>query len=426
MSTSNTLRRALAVLAFLLVVSPAYALAQPSDSALYYEVPADRSVTLLDVARTTLGSAQRWQEIIVLNPDLVRPDGKPPIATDRLPAGAAILLPTNAVAGDAQVRTHPSAPAGTQDRPPADAVRPRGQKTFLGMSLAVAISVCGGVVLLLGGAVTFLLVRRKNRKPRPAAAPVSTSDPKPRLVLDRALRHLVLSGSPLPQVYGAVVGPDRVSLRLTPPQRQVAHPWRIREDGAVWEAATWQLDPTTPTVPPPFPLLVSVGTIGGEWTAVNLGRAPGLVALTGATRDAEQAASALLEQVAADPGVGITVIGRVPRTRIAPGRVRVLPSAAELVDARREDNPDVTGMLDRRWMAAPSRLSRHLVLVNGPVPAADLDRLGALAASPDLTSAVLVVGDVPTAAWRFGVGEDGVLDIGVLGLELDSAAKSEA
>lgn len=422
MSTSNLLRRALVVLAFLLVLAPASALAQPDGQALYYEVPADRSVTLLDVARTTLGSAQRWQEIVGLNPDLVRPDGRPPTANDRLPAGSVILLPADAKPGDAAVSTRSSTPPS---RAPANAVQPQARKTFLGMPVVVAISVGCGVLLLGAGAAAFLLLRRKGRKPKPAAAVVSVSDPKPRIVLDRALRHLAVSGTPLPQIYGAVVGPDRVSLRLTPPQPQVTHPWRTREEGAVWEAPTWQLDPTTPNVPPPFPLLVSVGTIGGEWTAVNLGRAPGLVALTGEPTATAQAASVLLEQIAADPGVGITVIGRPPKARVAPGRLRVLPNAGDLLGARQERNPDVTGMLDRDWMAGPPRLGRHLVLVNGPVPAADLERLGALAASADPASAVLVVGDVPTAAWRFGVAENGALDIGVLGLELDSAATSE-
>ncbi|MEV6711541.1 hypothetical protein AB0M48_05780 [Lentzea sp. NPDC051208] len=410
------------MLALLFLIAPASALAQPDEPVLYYEVPTDRSVTLQDVARTTLGNAQRWQEIVALNPDLVRPDGKAPAANDRLPAGAAILLPADARSGAPGVGTRPGPP----DRAPATIVQPQAENTFLGLPVLVAISAGGGVLLLAAGGVTWFLLRRKRRKPKPATAPVSASGPKPRLVLDRALRHLRVSGSPLPQIYAAVVGPDRVSLRLTPPQQQAAHPWRTREDGAVWEAPTWQLDPTTPNVPHPFPLLVSMGTIGGEWTAVNLGRAPGLVALTGEPGDTAQAAAALLEQVAADPGVAIIVIGRMPKARIAPGRVQVLSSTAGLLDARQERNADVTGMLGRDWVAAPSRLARHFVLVNGPVPIDHLERLGAVAASPDPSGAVLVVGDVPTAAWRFGVGADGVLDIGVLGLELDSAAKSEA
>lgn len=421
--TLKFVRRVLAVLAFLIVVSPVSALAQPEKSVPYYEVPDNRSVTLQDVARTTLGDARRWREIVALNPNLVRPDGGRPNANDRLPAGLIIVLPGDAKSGEIRVGTPPSKP----NRAPSPNVQPQAQQTtFLGMPPLVAISVGGGVLLLVGGGVGFLLWRKRRKPKKPAAAPVAASDPQPRLVLDRALRYLAVSGSPLPQIYAAVVGPDRVSLRLTPPQTQVAHPWRIREEGAVWEAPTWQLDSTTPNVPPPFPLLVSVGTIGGEWTAVNLGRAPGLVALTGDPANAAQAAATLLEQVAADRGVAITVIGRAPRARIAPGRVRVLPSAGELLGVPQSGNPDVTGMLDLSWaMSRPNWLTRHLVLVNGPVSPADLERLGGLAAQPDPTSAVLVVGDTPTAAWRFGVGEDGALDIGVLGLELDSAITSK-
>jgi len=409
------------VLAALLVAAPASALAQPDEPVLYYDVPAGGSVTLLDIARTTLGSAQRWVDIAAINPDLVRADGKPVSANDRLPANAVILLPRGARSDDPAVETRSKAPSST----PITAVEPP-ETTVLGMPVVVASSVGGGALLLVAGGATWFLVARKRRKPKPAVAPASASDPKPRLLLDRALRHLVVSGTPLPQIYGAVVGPDRVSLRLTPPQPQVAHPWRTREEGAVWEAPTWQLDPTTPNVPPPFLLLVSVGTIGGEWTAVNLGRAPGLVAFTGEADDALKAAGVLLEQVAVDPGVGITVIGRLPKTRIAPGRVRVVQSAGELLGGgRQERNPDVTGMLDRSRLPGRNQPARLLVLVNGPVPVADLERLAALASSPDPTSAVLVIGDVPTAAWRFGVAPDGALDVGVLGLELDSAATSE-
>jgi hypothetical protein len=452
MSTSNSTHghrkslvwRTIAALVLgLIVLAPVHAVAaQPDKPVPYYVVPADKQVTLKDVARTTLGDERRWQEILTLNTGREQPDGGAVTGSDGLRPGWVLVLPPDARSGEIRIGAPPTRtrnpPAGGQQtgrgQAPVEAgqapPRPVERVTFLGMEPAVAASVGGGALLVVGGAVTgFLLWRR--RKPKPVSQSAVT-DPVPKMVVDRALRHIAAGGGPLPQIYGAIVGPDRVSLRLTPPLAQVPHPWRTREEGAVWEAPSWQLDPTTPNVPPPFPLLVAVGTIGGEWTAVNLGRAPGLVSLTGSTSGIAQAAAAILEQVAADPATEITVIGRPPsRARIAPGRVRVLSSVTDLLGTNRIPNPNVTGMLTAGWGAPgalPGPLERHFVLVNGPVPPADLDLLGEVAGLPGSSGAALVVGDAATAAWRFAAAEDGSLDISVLGLELDSGepAVSEA
>jgi hypothetical protein len=408
----------------LLVLAPATVAAQQPVP--YYVVPSENE-TLRDVARKTLGDEKRWREILRLNTGWEQPDGGVVTGPDDLRPGWVLVLPPDARSGEIRIGAPPTRtrqPEPQPENPPQQ--EPVEQTTFLGMTPVVAASAGGGVLLVLGGGVTALLLWRR-RKAKPLRQPV-VSDGQPKVVLDRALRHLAAGGGPLPQIYGVVVGLDRVSLRLTPPLAQVPHPWRTREDGAVWEAPTWQLDTNVPNVPTPFPLLVGVGTIGGEWTAVNLSRAPGLVAVTGNTIDATTAVTAMLEQVADDPGIAITVIGRPPRVRTAPGRVRVLASVVELLGTSSIPRANVTGMLSGVWGSPgglPGPLERHLVLVNGAVPPAELELLGEVAALPGNSGAVLVVGDAAGAAWRFAAGQDGALDISVLGLRLDSAAVSE-
>jgi len=55
-------------------------------------------------------------------------------------------------------------------------------------------------------------------------------------------------------------------------------------------------------------------------------------------------------------------------------------------------------------------------VLSGPPTADELARLDALTAGGRTPVAVLCVGDVPGAAWRFHVDAAGVLDLGVLGL----------
>ncbi|MBM0274773.1 hypothetical protein JM949_04580 [Micromonospora sp. STR1s_6] len=161
-----------------------------------------------------------------------------------------------------------------------------------------------------------------------------------------------------------------------------------------------------------LPLLATVGTVGGELAVVNLGRAPGIVALGGDRTTALRIAGAFLDDVSRDPAaatVAITVVGPPPQLWLLPGRIRVTTDVRDAV-------PPVDGAVDA---SPPGGLRDHLVLVTAAIPPADLERLGALATVSGNSAAVLVVGEAPNAAWRFEAGSDGSLDVGVLGLDLD-------
>ncbi|MFC0109611.1 hypothetical protein [Kibdelosporangium aridum] len=408
----------------LLVFAPASALAA-QDPVPYYVVPgkpgqpSDRN--LFDVAGTTLGDPNRWPEIFELNVGRVQPDGSTLGNPGELRSGWTLVLPKDARSGEIRIGPPPTA-RPLQPRVAAPVAVP--QETVFGLTPALALAIGGGVLLPAIVIVTVLLVRGRRR---PVRKPVVV-EPNSQLpaVLDRALRHIAVAGSPLPPMYAAVVGPDRLSLRLTPPLAQAPHPWRVKEDGAVWEAPIWQLDASTPDGPTPFPLLASVGTIGGEQTSVNLGRAPGIVAITGQPEDVDRAAMAVLKQIATNPGaagIAITIIGPPPSVQLPPGRVHVARTISEVIGASGMPVPDVTGMLSI-W-GGPGGIADsvggQLIVVTSPLTPPDLQLLAEFAVRSGNSGAVLVAGDFPAAAWRFEAGPDGAVDIGVLGLRLDSA-----
>lgn len=479
---ARALRFALAVVAgSLLVLAPAVAglaVAGPPDDTGTYVLPGEPGrtsrETLPDVAERTLGDRDRWPEILVLNRGRVQPDGRALTnRDDPLQAGWSLMLPEGARSGETQLEptretgraappqivTVPSVvipvPSRVDPAPPpvvpvpvvpAPAVA-GASGTLLGLSPVVWVT--GGAALLLGlfAAAAVLLLRRRGtsasprrgllesaagllrRRRRPAPPPWVGGDEysRERAVLDRALNQLPPAARPM--VFAAVVGPDRVSLRLTPAVPEAPPPWQAREQGAVWEAPNWQLD-AAPAAPEahPFPLLAPVGTIGGEWTAVDLGRAPGLIAFTGEPGDAERASGAVLAAVGSDPraaAIAITVVGPVPRAGLDLRRLQVAASLQDLpgVLTPHPVAPDVTGMLDNIWGEGPAagQLNRHLVVVTAPLASAELELLAAAAARSDNTAAVMLVGDHPNAVWRFGARADGTLDVGVLGLHLDEA-----
>ncbi|MFD0788653.1 hypothetical protein ACFQZ8_32455, partial [Micromonospora azadirachtae] len=168
-------------------------------------------------------------------------------------------------------------------------------------------------------------------------------------------------------MYAALIGPDRVSLRLAPALPDAPSPWQARQQGAIWEAPSWQLD-QKPDDSTELPLLATVGTVGGELAVVNMGRAPGIVALTGDRDAGMRIAGAFLDEISRHPAaasVAINVIGPPPPPLPVPERVRVtldlqtiLPPSDDGIDAAQRSGV----------------LRDHLVVVTAPIPPAELER----------------------------------------------------
>jgi hypothetical protein len=264
------------------------------------------------------------------------------------------------------------------------------------------------VVVLAVVLVVFVVLPARRSK----QAPQTTGF---RAVLDKALGQFA-SQPTQPPVYAAMVGPDRVSLRLSPVLPIAPPPWQARQDGAVWEAQNWQFN-GGPQPAGTLPLLVSVGTVGGELAAVNLGRAQGIVALTGEATAANKLAASMLDEVSAS-GANITVVGPVPPSHVPADRMRIVGDIRRipgLVTQPQPGDQHVTGARPTlNW------LRNHLVVVTAPLSPEAAENLSVNAASSDNTAAVVVVGDVPTAAWRFASGANGSLNADVLGLQLDT------
>jgi hypothetical protein len=377
----------LVVLVALLAVGTAVA----QSAVPYYVVPGkpgDRSdKTLTDISSLTLGTPSRWTEILELNKNRIQPDGRKLTDPKNLSAGWVLVLPKDASSGEIQIGQPPAPPA-------------------TGPDLVLILSIAGAVVLLLAaGGVVVLLVRRRpvrNAEPIPAAG-------RQQQILETALRNVVAADIPAPPIYAATVDSDRVVLRLAPPLPNAVPPWQAREEGSSWQAPIWQLDKSVPDAATPFPLFIDLGVTDGDWTAVNLGRAPGLVAIDGKQADVETA----LARVTAR-GLRITCIGRPLRIAGA----ETVASVRDLLGDGPLPNPNVTGML-AVWGAPgglPAELDHHLVLVTGDVPPPELDVLSELAARSGNSVAVLVLGDAPAAVWRLTVGPSGVLDGSSLGL----------
>ncbi|PWR11030.1 hypothetical protein DKT68_07070 [Micromonospora acroterricola] len=422
-----------ALVLLLLPLSPGTASAvEPSVP--YWVVPGEpgteSDLTLAGVADRVLGEARRAPELFELNKGRTQPDGL--ALTDPgqpIMAGWVFILPEGAVSGEIRIGTPPTVtptggqqPAGQQPGAPPGGGQPQpaapgtaqpaaqvddGETLILGLRPVTAALLIVGALLVLAVVVLVPILlgqrRRTAGSARPAPAPGS------RAVLDRALRQLATQAGQA-QVYAALLGPDRVSLRLAPALPEAPPPWQARQQGAIWEAPSWQLD-QNPDDTAGLPLLATVGTVGGELAVVNLGRAPGIVALTGDPAASMRVAGAFLDEIGRHPAaasVTISLVGTASPPWSVPERVRVV------TDARNVLVPAGNGAAHQS-----ETLRDHLVVVTTPIPPAELERLGALAAVSDGTAAVLVVGDAPNAAWRFEADADGSLDVGVLGLRLD-------
>ncbi|MEH0927166.1 hypothetical protein [Micromonospora sp. CPCC 205558] len=410
----------LAVVAALVLSIPGRADAvEPSVP--YWVVPgqpgAESDMTLPGVADRVLGDSRRWPEILELNQGRTQPDGG--ILTDPaqpIPAGWVLVLPEGATSGEIRVGPPPPARPNEGQQPQVPPVeRPRtGQSAAapaappvddgetIGLRPVTATLLGIGAALL--AVAVPLLIRRARRRAAEPARPA----PGSRQVLDRALRQIAAQASQ-PQVYAAMVGADRVSLRLAPALPDPPPPWRAREEGAIWEAPSWDLDQNVAGGDGGFPLLATVGTVGGELTVVNLGRAPGIIALTGEPAVARRLAGAFLGEISryAAASVAITVVGPPPEPWPVPERVRVVVDVHTVLGLPGDDAHEALALRD------------HLVVITAPLPADEWERLGAMAAASDGTAAVVVVGDSPNTVWRFESDANGALDVGVLGLHLD-------
>ncbi|MGN6608482.1 MAG: hypothetical protein ACTHMS_15915 [Jatrophihabitans sp.] len=253
--------------------------------------------------------------------------------------------------------------------------------------------------------------------------------------LDHALRALAaarrVQGRVLPQPVVAWVSDERVDLHLAggdagdPPA-----PWAVGESGA-WSAALDDTDRVVVAadVAAPFPALVAVGHDDGHDLFVDLEQAPGLVAVAGdldRARDLVTAMGVQLATSAWSDGARVTLVGFADGRDIAsldPAITAVDHLAPILADLEREheraarlrEQLGLDGVLAGRQLRRDAGWRPHLLVLSGPPTPDEVERLAAVVGTGRSQHAVLVVGDTRPARWRFVVGADGRLDLGVLG-----------
>jgi len=308
-----------------------------------------------------------------------------------------------------------------------------------------------GAELLAAGVLEALIaMRRRRSRGRRAGAPVPAldpdgaaaevgirlgADPGSAAFLDGALRTLAAGlgehDRPVPEIFAARLTAERLELHLAVPARQAPAPFTAENDGAIWV-----LPRSVPLAPPsdvvaPLPGLVSIGGDGSGRVFVDLESAGGPISVAGdlnAARSVVAAAAVELVTNRWSDGMRVTLVGfGNALAPISPDRLRCVGSLGEVIDELTDRLSEATRAMGAAGLDSvlTGRVRggrgtpyppEFVVLAAPPEP----DQLATLqawaAASRRAPLGVLVAGEVAGARWQFTIGNDGVLDTGVLGM----------
>ncbi|WP_380156857.1 LysM peptidoglycan-binding domain-containing protein [Kineococcus sp. R86509] len=391
---------------------------------------------LWDIAERTLGDPMRYHEIFALNVERVQADGSRLVDADLIRPGWTLLLPADAVGATAVPLSAPApgVPAAGVGAPVEHANSTATQDARDAQDDLVSRAALSGGLLLAGVVVAL------RRPGTPAAATAAdaltaTSDPGRARFLDHALRRLAqdraAAGLALPDVVAAHLSVDELVLHLgvrgEGPAAVPPRPWTVLEGGA-WRVlladlpGATALGVTAPDVPAPFPTLVDVAVSGTHEILLDLESAPGIVAIGGHHDTARDVVASMAVELAVNSwsdGVDVHLVGFGDDLSVlAPENLHPHPLLDEVLDRLERHGFRETGadLLAGRSDRAGDRPRPSVVALSGPPTETQADRLQALVGGGRTPVAVVCVGDVPTASWRFAVTAEGTLDLGVLGL----------
>jgi hypothetical protein len=423
--------------------------------------------SLWDIASRTLNDPLRYKEIFALNKDRVQADGRKLVDANLILPGWELRLPGDASGPGVHV-AHASAPA--REPGPAPAAEPRqpagpengsapataaasaahdGAQPGAGAGAQSAVaaasstadnsttSIALGGALMLAGVLVALGARRGpyRAQTEDEGALELAADPGLAALLDRALRHLAAArtaqGRALPAPIAAWVSAEQITLNLAggdaddPPA-----PWRPGDVSRSWTCAVAELaELPAANVPAPFPGVLSVGRERGYELFVDFEQAPGPIALAGNLEPARELATALAVQAATclwSDGARVTVVGfgdGAELSRVDPKAITHVPHLGAVLDQverehdavlRLQRELGVDGVLTGRQARRSNIWQPHFLVLSGPPTPDEATRLHALCADRS-SIVVLVVGDLPSARWRFVVDAIGRVDLGVLG-----------
>ena len=297
--------------------------------------------------------------------------------------------------------------------------------------------------LLLGGGllaagVLAALSARRGPYARPAdSGPAQqlrlAASPGRAALLDRALRGLAercaRAGRPLPDVAVAYCDDDHVTLSLVGPSGEPPAPWTAVSDGRGWTVLASDLPERAPDVAAPYPALAGIALTEGTDVLVDLEAAPGIVSLEGDPAVARDVAASVVVELATNlwsDGVHVTAVGFGDDFRaFAPERITAADALADVLGGLEDEqraargwraDRGLTDVLSGRLQRGAERPVPRVVVLSGPPAPQEAARLHALVADTRTPLAVVCVGALAAASWRFTADAAGEVDLGVLGL----------
>ncbi|MER5427914.1 hypothetical protein [Streptomyces sp. NPDC002588] len=308
------------------------------------------------------------------------------------------------------------------------------------MNASIVLSVVLGLGLL--GVVAVLTRRTPRLSPGRVPAAGRRADRKALETVALGLRAVAEGREhgtrPLPDVHAVLHSERRMTLLLAGADAPAPAPWAADVSGKEWwvdpanlrRAGNGSAGPTHP-----YSLTVTLGHHGGDRVLVDLSRLPGAIALTGDDNDVLQLAQALINEIVSGP-VGVlavvVLVGSAAGPSVTDGldtrsaRLHTAPTRGEALTRGDSARPGAdTGASAHRTLhfrtgggggaASTGTHARRLFVVT-----AAQFRDERWSDTPLRESdALLVLGYVPDADWRFEVNADGSLDTGRLGLPVD-------
>ncbi|WNF30686.1 hypothetical protein RI138_29825 [Streptomyces sp. C11-1] len=421
--------------------------------------------TLFGIAERTLGDGDRFEEILVLNSGRQLPDGSAFVSPDQLTPGYALILPEDANGPGVEVGVLPeedAAPAERSEQSAAPAPRPaagRSSGTFAGLGDRLGSPwLIGGVV---GAALlTVVIVARRpigralratssgiaraarvlrprlprrlalalRRRRRAVLARRLAADTRTPVMVRQALRELMPADTAETErpvrVYSVLAEPTKLLASVSGAHTAPA-PWTALETNR-WERtglpAVVEGDPTA-GVALTLPHLARIGVSErGAQVMVDLGQINGALSVSGDLVVAQDAVAALVRGLLELPRQSTVMVSVDPSASALPGlnglvRVRSVSEVKGKAPEEVLDSAEDLGVGMVRGAARTGEVTGFIVVQNAPT-AEEARALADLSTPEGGGWIVLTVGDVPGAHWRWYAENDGIVDLGVLGLRV--------
>jgi nucleoid-associated protein YgaU len=386
----------------------------PPGSVLYYVVkatPDDNVEKLNDISERFLGDRDRWPEIAALTEGHRQPDGEFLTDPRTLKPGWVLRMPKDAMGkglkfgplpGYEGPSPSPSVTPSLSPSPTAAAQDVAGaEETSFSVPVVPILLIVGGALLL--GLLVLLgvwLVRRRKRA-EPFDDSLLRTDTSAAWTVDRALRVLMAAcerdGLDVPGTTGVFIEGSSMRLRLTNPASPAPAPWQVSEDGQSWSAPLAKLQSGAASESPttPFSRLVNLGMGETGRVLVDFSVARGVISLDGPTRVRHEVLRRWLGELTGNPWSNDPRVVMVGNGLPRPEQVEHLAGIEQVLPELEVGDGGV------------------LVLSQAP-STAQQDLLAARFASPEFTWVVIVLGQSPSAKWRFTAGDDGWLRSGFL------------